>query len=185
MASSSTVPSSRGEIFSKYHIPSDFLAITYGCLIDQLVQDYGDPNSVSQIVQKMGVHMGKRMADEILAKSNPLPCTSYKQSVDACAQIGFKMLLNVDASVTQIQDNIFIISFQNNPLTEFVELPSNMKKLWYSNVICGVIEGVFDTLKLNVACSFIADKLRDADINQIKIEVKGATKETISESFET
>ena len=40
----------------------------------------------------------------------------------------------------------FSLIFDENPLTEFVELPEdgNMDELWYSNILCGVLRGALE-----------------------------------------
>ena len=40
----------------------------------------------------------------------------------------------------------FILTFEENPLTEFVELPEEALEggLWFSNVLCGVIRGALE-----------------------------------------
>jgi hypothetical protein len=37
---------------------------------------------------------------------------------------------------------------EENPLTEFVELPEQYNKLWYSNILCGVIRGALEMVKI-------------------------------------
>jgi len=59
-----------------------------------------------------------------------------------------------------------------------------MKSLWYSNVICGVVEGVFEMLRLIVSCTFVKDTLKGDKKDEIKIEIQGVAKDTISSEFE-
>ena len=33
---------------------------------------------------------------------------------------------------------------EDNPLVEFVELPEQYNKLWYSNILCGVMRGALE-----------------------------------------
>lgn len=35
----------------------------------------------------------------------------------------------------------FSLTFDTNPLTEFVELPDNYQNLKYSNILCGALRG--------------------------------------------
>jgi len=41
---------------------------------------------------------------------------------------------------------MFVLVFDENPLTEFVELPEEALEggLWFSNVLCGVIRGALE-----------------------------------------
>jgi trafficking protein particle complex subunit 3 len=43
----------------------------------------------------------------------------------------------------------FSLVFDENPLTDFVELPEDgpYEKLWYSNVLCGVIRGALEMVQ--------------------------------------
>jgi hypothetical protein len=43
----------------------------------------------------------------------------------------------------------FSLIFDENPLTDFVELPEDgpYEKLWYSNVLCGVIRGALQMVQ--------------------------------------
>ena len=38
----------------------------------------------------------------------------------------------------------FSLLFENNPLTEFVELPEGHSDLNYSNILCGVLRGALE-----------------------------------------
>lgn len=42
---------------------------------------------------------------------------------------------------------------EDNPLTDFVELPEGCSKLKYCNVLCGVIRGALEMVSLNRALS--------------------------------
>ena len=43
----------------------------------------------------------------------------------------------------------FSLIFDENPLADFVELPEDgpYEKLWYSNVLCGVIRGALEMVE--------------------------------------
>jgi hypothetical protein len=43
----------------------------------------------------------------------------------------------------------FILTFDENPLAEFVELPEEALEggLWFSNVLCGVIRGALEMVR--------------------------------------
>ena len=40
----------------------------------------------------------------------------------------------------------FILTFEENPLAEFAELPADAREggLWFSNVLCGVVRGALE-----------------------------------------
>ena len=138
--SSSSSSSGKDDISSIAYVPNDLLAITYGCVVQQLAEDYGDPDTVSSILHTMGRNMGKRMTDEILSKSKAPICTTPSEYVQACAsvcnlnfdccflftfilQIGFNTLLKTEARTIPTQSpDIFLIEFDQNPLAENVEV---------------------------------------------------------------
>ena len=77
-------------------------------------------------------------------------------------QVGFKSFLNISPTVTHgaplavpsktastsqsPPGTFFTLTFEENPLAEFVELPEEVLAggLWYSNVLCGVIRGALE-----------------------------------------
>lgn len=73
-------------------------------------------------------------------------------------QVAFKTFLNItptlffpsSSSSTTPQQGTgpteFVLSFDENPLAEFAELPPDAKEggLWFSNVLCGVIRGALE-----------------------------------------
>lgn len=68
-------------------IAGDLLAITYGCVVQQLSEDYGDAEVVSSILHTMGKNMGKRMADEVLAKTGAKRCSSNMEYMLECKRV--------------------------------------------------------------------------------------------------
>lgn len=74
------------------------------------------------------------------------------------SQVAFKTFLNITPTVsfpppsapqqtasgqTLPHPSDFVLTFEENPLSEFAELPRDAKEggLWFSNVLCGVIRG--------------------------------------------
>jgi hypothetical protein len=55
----------------------------------------------------------------------------------------------------QQQQPYFTLTLDENPLTEFVELPEEAIEagLWFSNVLCGVLRGALEMVRLVVFCS--------------------------------
>ena len=68
-------------------------------------------------------------------------------------QSGFKMFLGLVPTVTNwsAAGDEFSLLIENNPLTEFVELPDGHSQLNYSNVLCGVIRGALEMVKLQIS----------------------------------
>lgn len=71
-------------------------------------------------------------------------------------KIAFKIYLNITPTVTSwAQDEkSFSLIFDENPLADFVELPEDgpYEKLWYSNVLCGVIRGALEMVHQSTNC---------------------------------
>jgi len=158
-------------------VNAELVAITYGALVSQLFKDkQGDPVQVTKELDLMGYNMGIRMVDEFLAKNGSSTCQTFSESVDILVRIAIKMFLGIDAEYIEIDKSIFVINFSENPLNDFVELPTALKagnELQYSALYCGMIRGAFEQLHMNVKCEFIKDMLRGDDINSIKLELLG------------
>jgi Transport protein particle (TRAPP) component len=67
-------------------------------------------------------------------------------------EIAFKIYLNITPTVTSwaSDEKSFSLVFDENPLADFVELPEDgpYEKIWYSNVLCGVIRGALAMVRL-------------------------------------
>lgn len=49
----------------------------------------------------------------------------------------------------------FSLLIENNPLTEFVELPDGHSQLNYSNILCGALRGALEMVIFNVFFHFV------------------------------
>jgi trafficking protein particle complex subunit 3 len=71
------------------------------------------------------------------------------------SKIAFKIYLNITPTATSwaADDKSFSLIFDENPLADFVELPEDgpYEKLWYSNVLCGVIRGALEMVE-HISC---------------------------------
>ena len=45
------------------------------------------------------------------------------------------------------KNKVFSLVLKSNPLTDYVQLPTDMKNLNYSNLLCGVIKGALEMVK--------------------------------------
>lgn len=86
--------------------------------------------------------------------------------ITSALQVGFKSFLNITPNVTHAAPpptasprpnstasqpaaaagSSFTLTFDENPLAEFVELPEDALEggLWFSNVLCGVLRGCLE-----------------------------------------
>ena len=141
----------------------------------QLLADYEDPLEVNTELEKIGYNIGTRLIDDFLSKTSITKCTSFHDTSELIAYVGFRMFLNVQALVGNWSNDrkTFSLVFEHNPLSEFVELPKKWKEtLWYSNVLCGVVRGAVEMVNMKVECWFVRDMLRGDDMNEIRVSLK-------------
>ncbi|GET87506.1 trafficking protein particle complex subunit-like protein [Leishmania tarentolae] len=164
---------------------AEFLALTYGALVQQMVEELTQEDDVEHVNQQlyhMGHRIGARLIEEYSVRSGAAPCRTFTQAAEGVALVGLRMFLGVSAEVTQVKDaaDTFAISFQDNPLALFVELPDGPLRecLWYSNILCGVITGALSLVGLQTEARFSRDKLRGDSKNEIILHFKGRERET-------
>mmetsp|Transcript_40181 Transcript_40181/g.93385 ORF Transcript_40181/g.93385 Transcript_40181/m.93385 type:complete len:190 (+) Transcript_40181:83-652(+) len=161
-------------------VNSDLLALTYGSLVTQLLRDIEDVDAVNVQLEKMGYNIGLRLVDEFLAKSGVSTCQDFRETCEVIAKVGLRMFLGISAEVVMWNRELTACSLvlQENPLAEYVELPPNLtNRLWYSNLLCGVIRGSLEQLQLRVDCRFQKDVLNGDEHNIIRIELKEVMRE--------
>ena len=66
-------------------------------------------------------------------------------------QLGFKMFLGFSPVITNwsAASDEFSLILDNNPLAEFAELPEGHEGLLFSNILCGVLRGALEMVKLH------------------------------------
>lgn len=155
-------------------INSELLALTYGSLVVQLLQDMDNIQEVNSQLDKMGYNIGLRLVDDLLSKSE-VNCSSIKDTAEVIAKVGFKMYLGVACEITNwsTDEKEFSIVLYENPLLEFVELPEGYEDLVYLNLLCGVIRGALEMVRYQAKCYVILDSLKGNDSTEIRVEVLG------------
>lgn len=100
------------------------------------------------------------MIEDFLARTGLQKCSSFAETAEVVSkvraiyatadqnssQVAFKTFLNITPTVTAPSPSEFILTLEENPLSEFAELPRDAKEggLWFSNVLCGVIRGALE-----------------------------------------
>ncbi|KAL6766806.1 BET3 [Auxenochlorella protothecoides x Auxenochlorella symbiontica] len=160
-------------------INAEILTLTYGSIVRQLISDYEDVDEVNKQLEKMGYNIGQRLIDEYLARSKTTSCSDFKEVAERIAHVGFRMFLNTSARVAAWAPDGRSCSLilEDNPLTDFVELPEQLRGLSYSNILCGVIRGALEMVNIDAECSFVRDSLRGDDATELRLTFVAAAPE--------
>ncbi|KAK2149848.1 hypothetical protein LSH36_434g00009 [Paralvinella palmiformis] len=150
----------------------ELFTLTYGALVSQLLKDYENDAEVNKQLDKMGYNIGIRLIEDFLARSNAGRCNDFRETADAIAKVGFKMFLGIVPVVTNwsASGDEFSLLLENNPLTDFVELPEGHSSLNYSNILCGVLRGALEMVEMEVAVWFVQDQLKGDNLTEIRLK---------------
>mmetsp|Transcript_20158 Transcript_20158/g.23016 ORF Transcript_20158/g.23016 Transcript_20158/m.23016 type:complete len:194 (+) Transcript_20158:57-638(+) len=170
---------------------AELFALTYGTLVTELVRDYESTEDINEQLEKMGYSIGVRCVDEFLAKADQAgmvipPCRAFGETAEVLAKTGLRMFLGVSAEVQMLSDSSFSLLIYENPLSLFVELPSDpkWKNLKYSNLYCGILRGSLEQVNLRVECKFVKDVLQGDDVNEIRVELKEVLVDGAGEEYQ-
>ena len=72
---------------------------------------------------------------------------------------------------------------KDNPLEDFVELPEALKKLSYSIILCGVLEGALEAVNVQVKCRVAADALKGDKETRLSLQLQEYLTDTAGEEY--
>eukprot|EP01104_Vermistella_antarctica_P002800 TRINITY_DN13011_c0_g1_i1.p2 TRINITY_DN13011_c0_g1~~TRINITY_DN13011_c0_g1_i1.p2 ORF type:complete len:184 (+),score=64.49 TRINITY_DN13011_c0_g1_i1:120-671(+) len=153
-------------------INSELFTLTYGSIVNQLIADHDDVAEVNERLEKMGYNIGLRLIEEFLSKSGLGRCNGLKETAEVIAKVGFKMFLGITATVTNWsadEKEFSLLLPDDNPLTEFVELPDQYDELVYASLLLGVIRGALEMVQMKVSCRIARDGLKGDDVTEIRV----------------
>lgn len=160
--------------------------MTYGAIVVQLLRDNRDDCDVVNLeLHRMGYNIGVRLIDEYLVQTQGvLPtCSSIHECAEAISKVGLKMFLGITGDIVNFDDErkAFRIRLpnQNNPFVDFVELPDKCKTLVYGNLLCGVLRGALESIRMNVDVYYVSDVLRGDEHSEIEVVLKDIIQERI------
>lgn len=162
-------------------INAELFTLTYGSIVSQLCQDYHrDFKKVNAQLFSMGYNIGVRLIEDFLARTALPRCENLTVTSEAISKCAFKVFLNITPHVTNWSNNknAFSLIFEENPLSDFVELPMDAsKELWYSNILCGVLKGALEMVQLDCDVYFVSDVLRGAARTELRVKLNGILKD--------
>ncbi|XBW36656.1 hypothetical protein QEN19_002230 [Hanseniaspora menglaensis] len=158
-------------------INAEFLTITYGSLVKVLIDHYKDDvEKCNQKLKEMGKNIGSRLIDDFYSKvTTQIPrCNNLKDLGNTLSLVAFKLYLNcVPKFLFDEEEKIIKLRFDNdiNIFSKFVELPDEYKnkRLYYSNIIAGIIEGALSGIALKSDVIYFSDTLLGDPFSEIHI----------------
>lgn len=136
-----------------------------------MLRDTENIEDVNKQLDRVGYNMGIRLIEDFLSRTLSSRCLDFRETAEKL-QLAFRLYLSVQPSLSHWTANgdEFSLIFEQNPLTEFVELPPDLQNLKYSAVLCGCIRGAFETVQLEVQSWFVQDVLKGDPVTELRVK---------------
>jgi trafficking protein particle complex subunit 3 len=163
---------------------AEFFALTYGALVAELLRDLEDAAQITAELDRMGHSIGVRCIEEVLAKTNA-STKSFAETAELM-QTAFRMFLGLSMDAKVISETSYLLSFPDNPLAIFVELPppASENKLEYSQLLAGMVHGMLEMLQYDVSSRIASSVLAGGETNEIAVELKQILQEGAGEDYQ-
>jgi hypothetical protein len=143
---------------SKVAHKNDLINLLYGSIVRHTLETYKDDfGECNRQLDEIGFGIGVRLIDEFLIKTESESCKSFKDVIEKVTT-AFRLFLGVEARYTQRSETDFSVTFFDNPFDDNVFLPTELRALRYSNVLCGLVRGGLEALNYRANCFFLFDK---------------------------
>ncbi|GAA5987525.1 hypothetical protein JCM11641_007174 [Rhodosporidiobolus odoratus] len=159
-------------------INAELFTLTYGALVVQLIKDYEDYDEVNKQLEKMGYNIGVRLIEDFLARTGLARCKDFAEVAEVLSKVAFRSFLSITPTViqhpaappTQPQP-AFSLMFDENPLTDFVELPEEAVEggLVYAKILEGVVRGSLEMVQTSVEAKIVSDTLRGDEKTELRV----------------
>ncbi|EDV95880.1 GH15529 [Drosophila grimshawi] len=161
-------------------VNSEFLTLTYGALVTQMLRDFENVDDVNKQLERIGYNMGMRLIEDFLARTSAPRCLEMRETADRIQQ-AFRIYLSVQPTISNwsAASDEFSLLFDSNPLTEFVELPTDLSNLRYSAILSGCIRGALEMVQLEVQCWFVQDQLKGDNVTELRVKFVRRLEEAI------
>ncbi|KDE08701.1 transporter particle subunit bet3 [Microbotryum lychnidis-dioicae p1A1 Lamole] len=158
-------------------INAELFSLTYGALVVQLIKDYEDYQQVNTQLERMGYNIGVRLIEDFLARTGLTRCRDFSETGEVVSKVAFRSLLSITPTLVHHpalsanQQPSFSLIFDENPLTDFVELPDEAIEggLDYAKVLEGVIRGALEMIQTSVTATIVSDALRGDEKTELRV----------------
>ncbi|TKA51554.1 hypothetical protein B0A53_05235 [Rhodotorula sp. CCFEE 5036] len=158
-------------------INAELFTLTYGALVVQLIKDYEDYDEVNKQLDKMGYNIGVRLIEDFLARTGLGRCRDFAETGEIMSKVAFRSFFSITPTLVQHPaaspaqpQPAFSLIFDENPLTDFVELPEEAVRggLVYAKILEGVVRGAMEMASF-VDAKIVSDVLRGDEKTELRV----------------